>query len=67
MNNDGMQSVNCKWCNIPTRMTSTHMCDPCYNLWVQLRARPRLAARMLDQLSQESIEELLKREQKEEK
>jgi len=65
VNNDGMQSVNCKWCNIPTRMTGTHMCDPCYTLWTQLRAKPRLAAKMLDQLSQESIrEELLKKEKK---
>jgi hypothetical protein len=57
--------VPCKWCHTITPMTGTHMCDPCYNLWVQLRSKPRLAAKMLDQLSQESIrEKLLKKEKK---
>lgn len=55
MNNDGMKSVNCKWCGTPTLMDATRMCDACWELHYRIEGRPQLAQRMLNEVVAENM------------
>ena len=39
--------VPCKWCEKPTPMTGTRMCERCFELDNRIADKPALAARIL--------------------
>jgi len=55
VNNDGMKSVNCKWCGTPTTMDHTRSCDACYDLYCRIKGKPQLAQRMLNEVVAENM------------
>jgi hypothetical protein len=47
----GGATIPCKWCNKLTPYLATQHCNPCWELYWEIKSNPELAKRMLKELS----------------
>ncbi len=45
------ETMPCKWCNSPTRMFGTQMCDRCWELEHRIKMDPELSRKMLEKIN----------------
>lgn len=50
MNTYKRPTVPCRYCGVPTPMTGTKLCDPCWEVARAVESNPRLARRVLAEM-----------------